>query len=352
MAAIPVITRDRLASSVVGTPGVDTSGMAIGNSLADMADRIAAPLRVEAEKQRSMEDEASYHSLMVEHKLNLLKAGEEIKLQSLGNPDAAGPAMMEATKNSLAIISQKAPNPRVKLMVGAGEGLAETASLKDVYEWSFKQKAQNTLDHMVKVTDDSINRLAPIGADLNLSVEDMKKEMAPEVNLLASEVAAVKVYDPALARELEIKGMKSYYKQLFDTTLEYQPDKAVTLSNDPEVINYFTPEETNSNRLTALAAVKSFPEKEKTRQIQRGMVSNTEIISKVQNKELKYSDLDALQKKDPEGLDANANFWKLSKEISLGIGGMEATVDRDSIRASFVKYVSDLGLKDPKDPTR
>ena len=50
---IPQVYREKIASSVVGTPGVDTSGQAIGEAVAQPAFELA-------EKQQAMKDEALF----------------------------------------------------------------------------------------------------------------------------------------------------------------------------------------------------------------------------------------------------------------------------------------------------
>ena len=349
---IPSIYREKIASSVVGTPGVDTSGMAIGQSIAKGADEVAAPIWEYAIKEQNMKDEAQYHTLMGQHKLNMLQASEAIKQKYASNPDAAGPALLEVTKNSISDISKQATNPRVKLAVGLGDAPAETQILGDMYKWTYEQNFKNTVDHAAQVINESGNRIMPIGFDLNATIEDMKAKMLPEVSLLASEVAAIKVYDPILAREIELKGMKSFYKQLLDATLESQPEKASALANDSEVTKYFTADEVKTYKETAISAIKGFPEKEKARQIQQGMAENTNLLGDIREKKIGFSGLDALQRKDPDGMTSNANFWKYAKEISLGVGGTADIAERDSIRGALINDAIALGLHDPSVPTQ
>ena len=137
---IPSIYREKIASSVVGTPGVDTSGQAIGEAVAQPAFELA-------EKQQAMKDEASYYASMLQHKQNMDSALEDIKIKYANNPDGAGPAMMQAIKDSQRVVTEAAPNPRVKLMVARGEPGVETWNMKMAYQWHLLRKSKSSDPH-------------------------------------------------------------------------------------------------------------------------------------------------------------------------------------------------------------
>jgi hypothetical protein len=341
---IPKIFRDRMASSVVGTPGVDTSGAELGQAIAEPAFGLA-------EQEQRSKDEASYNALMVQHKTNIMTAAEDIKVKYAATPELAGPAMIEATKTSLEQITSGVTNPRVKLMAQRGDPFAETWGLKDIFQWSSQQEYKNTAQHAVDVIDDSSHRLAVVGMNPALSIDEMKAQMIPEVNRLASEVNAIKASrHPELAKEVEDKGMKAMYKQLIDSALETQPEKAAVLARDLEVGKYFTPDEVKKYQTDADNAVKNFPVKMMEKTVQQDLAVHPEIVAQVLQGKAGYPEIDAAQKKDTFNL--HPETYRYLKDIALNVKPEGASEDREKIRAAFFDEASSLGFKLSNDPTK
>lgn len=344
MVNIPQLYREKLASSVVGTPGVDVSGQMTGEFVARGAEETAAPIWGITEHQQAQRDEAEYNALMVQHKLNLGAAAEDIKVKFASNPDAAGPAMQQAIKDSNSSIVQMTNNPRVKLLAQKGDPFMETWTLKETYQWASQQEYNNIIKGAKTVMDAAGQKLATIGANQGLSVSDMKEQMKPEISILASTVAAIRASKhPELADGFEAAGMKSYYKQLLDNTMEYQPAKAVQLATDPEVTKYFTADEVKKYQNDALSAVKSFPVKMQTRLVQEDLAAHPQLINDVLNGKATYADVDVWQKTHDYGLHDETCKWL--KDITMNVAPEGASADRDRLRATFFDDARSIGFK-------
>ena len=130
MVAIPQIFRDKIASSVVGTPGVDPSSQEIGQGIgAGATETAGAGFNIAIEKQ-NLRNEGEYASLMVQHSQNIMSAAEDIKKRYASNPDAMVPALSTAINVSLDSVSKQASNPFVKLMVGKGDPAAQMWAMR------------------------------------------------------------------------------------------------------------------------------------------------------------------------------------------------------------------------------
>ena len=339
---IPQVYREKIASSVVGTPGVDTSGQKIGESIAQPAFELA-------EKVQNVKDEASYNALMVQHKTNIMTAAEQIKKDYAGNPEAAGPAMLEATKKSIADVTAMAPNPRVKLLASRGDPFAETWGLKDIYQWGSQQEYKNTIEHAKAIIDDSGHQMALHGANLDLSVSDIKDKMSIEINRLASEVAAVeKSKHPEMGAEILKKGMQTIVQSPIMAAMDTQPEKAYALAHDSDIMKYLPANEIKSLQVSADTAVKAFPLKLKEQQIANELSAHPEYVNQVYEKKLGYSEIDAMQKKG-DIREATGNWLK---EMATAVAPTDANAVKDKLKATLYSAASNLGIKIDGDPTK
>ena len=115
MVAIPQIFRDKIASSVVGTPGVNPAGAMVGEAVAKTGEESFNAVAPVLEEQANVRNEMAYNQAMFQHNNTMVAALEDIKIKYANNPDAAGPAMMDAIKNSRDSLAANIQNPFVKM---------------------------------------------------------------------------------------------------------------------------------------------------------------------------------------------------------------------------------------------
>lgn len=353
MVAIPQVFRDKIASSVVGTAGVDPSAQAIGQGISGGANEVAtAGFNIATEKQ-NLRNEGEYASLMVQHSQNIMAATENIKQQYSANPDGMVPALSKAIDDSLNSVSQKASNPFVKLMVQRGDPAAQGWALRQTNEYAFKQGYKNTLAHASSTLNDLTNQSQKIGSDLDMSPEDMVKNMSPLAHVMGQlHTSIANSAHSDLADEVSNKGMMSIMKGLLDKTIETQPVKTAALLQNPEVTKYFTPDQIKKYQTDTDAAIKEFPKKMMTQQIQNDLSTQPGYVNNVMQGKMGYADIDRLQRMDQSGLhDSTYNYLK---DIALGTGP-GANKDKQELKAQFVDEAARLGFKmkgDPSDLTR
>lgn len=348
---IPQIYRDKIASSMVGTPGVDTSGAQLSAEISQNAGDLAKPIWDYVIKEQQAKDESQYNSLMAQHKTNIMQAAEDIKIQYAGNPDEAGPALMKASQNSIKSVQAQATNPRVKMAMAKGDSWSETWGLKEMYGWAATQNTNNIIQHSATVADGGSKRLAEIGADLTLTPEDMVLKMAPEMSILSNELNSIKSSKhPELADKIERAAAFSYAKSMLDGAIETQPWKANALLANPEFRKLMPPDELLSYQKTVETAVKGFPEKQINKQILQNFAEHPEVVQGVLTGKIGWSELDSVQRKKPDLLSPQA--WQSLKDIALNREPEAARESRETIRAQFFAKASDLGFKLSNDPTQ
>ena len=111
---IPQVYREKIASSVVGTPGVDTSGQAIGEAVAQPAFELAI------NRQQNL-DMAETNRLSLDYKLRAMDTLEKLKTSYAGEPEKVGPIFEQYLKSNLQDTTKQASNPRVALRLGSGQ---------------------------------------------------------------------------------------------------------------------------------------------------------------------------------------------------------------------------------------
>lgn len=140
MASIPQITRDRLASSAVGTPGVDTSGQKIEDSLASGAGQVGQAVGEYAVQRQSQLDQAEANRLILNNNMAAVDTMEQAKTTFAQNPEKAGPALQEQLQTNLTNTQAQSSNPRVALKVGLGNPYFDSKMALDMQQWAVEQR--------------------------------------------------------------------------------------------------------------------------------------------------------------------------------------------------------------------
>jgi hypothetical protein len=346
--AIPQIYRDKIASSVVGTPGVDPSAQEAGQGIESGATETAgAGFNIAIEKQ-NLRNEGEFASLMLQHSQNIMGAAENIKKQYADNPDAMTPALTKAMSDSLNAVSKQASNPFVKLMVERGDPQAQMWALRQINQDAAEQGWRNTLKHAQDTGNGFVSQAMNIGSNLNLSAEDMVKQTNPLVhgvgllntsieNSLHSEQA------PGITNGI----MKGIAKGLVDGSISNQPWKTSALLANPEVSKYFTPEEMKAYQTNTDSAIKAFPAKVQEQQIRTSLAKYPNAITAVLDKQKGYAELDAEQRMDPDP--NNQAFYNYLKDISLNVttASNANQTDKEAIKGQLVDEANRLGFKLP-----
>ena len=333
----------------MGTPGVNPLPAAAGAAIgAGMEQSAGAGFDI-AMKLQGERNEGEYASLMLDHSANIMNATEQIKKQDADNPDKMSGDLTTAIAKSLEVESQRASNPFVKLAVQKGDPAAQMWALRQINLDAADQGWRNTLKHAINTGNDYANKAMEIGGDPSLSPQDMMQRIAPLMhgadllktsieNSLHTEMAPG-IYDGV------VKGIM---KGVIDPTLTSQPWKTSALLANPGISKYFTPDEMKTYQDKTDQALKAWPVKMQTMQIQAHLTQYPDLVNDVMAGKKGFAAIDSAQRRDPD--QGNASFYNYLKDISLNVtsaSGANAIMDKSMLKSKVVDDAVKIGLKLP-----
>ena len=296
MVNIPQLYREKLASSVVGTPGVDVSGQMAGEFVARGAEETAAPIWGITEKQQAAKDEASYYNLMYQHKNNIAAAFEDAKVKYANNPEAIGPAMIKAVDDSRNAAVEAAPNPRVKLMAMKGDPFMESWTVKESYAWESTQRYNLDAKESVDFLDKGAHTAAATASNPNNSMADILNASIQYNSSLASLTQKLKAgKNPWMAEEVESKGMRSYAVSTMDGVLaSTRPALAAQLLANPGFNKYLEPQDRLHFASATATLAQEWPKITMDKAVLNSLGQDPEFTSRLEKGQATIADVDAL----------------------------------------------------------
>lgn len=336
MVAIPEITRQRLASSVVGTPGVDTSGLKIGEALASSAREVGQAIGEYAIDRQQQLDVAEQNKLSVNYKMATLTGLEKIKQDYASNPEAAGPAFMQMQKDNLAATQAQASNPRVSLMVGRGDPYFDTHVIGAQQSWAYKQR--NALN--VATIENQGNLIAAKAEDLGRSaptliqmMEGLKPLASATGNLVAG---ASKMVSPEAALKFQQKMLPTLYSRAFYGSLQDNPARAYAMTQDKDVQAAFVthPKELDAMSQQALKRVEGMAKDEEWKQMIQPLVDSPQIVQQVSSGQVDWNQI----RQFPD------SPLKVQLEKMALAGPSINTTEKAEATAKFFADAADMGM--------
>lgn len=337
MVAIPQITRERLASSVVGTPEMDTSASKIDSSLAGAANEAAQAIGEHAINIQQNLDLAETNKLMVAKKATDVDALEKIKEQYANDPDKIVPAYLDASKNNQDSIMKQVSNPRVGLMVGRGDPGYEGWMVKSAAQFAFQMKVQNDKAAVIGGIDDLGSRAENLGA----SNEPYVSKLAGLIplhsmagNLVAGAFASA---HPAAAEEVKQRIGPTIMNRAFYGMLRNNPVQAVQFTKEADVIKAFesNPKELDEMHQKAMQRVEGMAKEAKWNNVIQPLLDSPEIMNQIATKQVDWNTLD----KFPEG-----DLKQQLQKMALDAYPTENGEQRSQAMSKFFADAADIGM--------
>lgn len=358
MVAIPQITRDRLVSSAVGTPGVDTSGQEMENSLAKSANEVGAAAADYAITRQQQVDTAEANRLSLGYKMNVMNTYEQMKQQYATNPEAMGPAFMQSMQDHLGDAQEQSSNPRVNLMVGRGDPQFDGYLVRQQQQWSLMQRETVDKGAVIQQGNQLANTAENIAADATTPYALKKQNLLPLFNAAGNLTAgAFASAHPASALELSQRIGPTIMTRAVYGMMKANPAQAVQFTQEPEVQKAFesNPKELETLHNAAVDRLKGLASEEKWNIIAAPLVDSPDVVRDVasgkvdwtaldqlpQNAftaELKKMALDVSPKNVEEQQQAISEFYDRAAKIGVGIKG---TPPERSV-ADLVNFSTDL----------
>lgn len=336
--SIPQITRERLASSVVGTPGVDTSGQKIGESLASAATDVGTAIGQYAIEKQTQYDQAEANRLVLSNNMAAIDSMETAKKTYADDPEKAGPALMEQLKTNLTATQDQASNPRVALKVGLGNPYFDSKMAFDMQQWSVTQRAN--LDHAAvenqgNMMGDQMERVIdgnqPLVANLNQFTL-----AAHNVGTLTA--GAYAVSNPVAAETLKIRMLPTLATRATYKLLQDNPAQATAFLENSGVKEVFNanPKEWDELHDTAMKRTEGMAKDAEWHSMLQPLVDSPQIVNQVASGKVDYNAIAAL----PAGPMRDGLL-----KMSMQVGSTRNEGEQAQAVAKFAADAADIGAK-------
>ena len=337
MPAIPQITRDRLASSVVGVPDMDTSGQKIGAALAESAHQVGQAAGEWAINRQQQLDTAEANRLSVNYKMGVMNTYEQLKQQYADQPEKVGPILMQSMQDHLTAVQDQASNSRVNLLVGRGDPYFDTHIVVGQQGWALQQRENIDKAHIETQGNVIANKAQEVGASDQpyvTKLQDILSLHSMAGNLVAGAFATA---HPASAAELQLKMSPTIMTQSFYGMLRTNPAQAFEFTKNPDVIKAFesNPKELDSLHEMAGRRIEGMVKEEKWNQLAKPLIDSPQIISQIASNQVDYNALD----KFPEG-----PLKQQLQKLALDAYPVENGAQRDTAMSKFFADAASIGM--------
>lgn len=282
MGAIPKFVTSRLASEAVGTPGVDTSGQRIAQTVANVSSKAFDTLNAYAVS------EANKH--ITDFEIQLESIIEKNRQANADKPDQLVMGYKTSAKNLLQSTVKNIGSGLVRQSVSnMGQQVIKKKELGEL-KYQHNQRVSLATSNI----EDSINNLAKTAYQFSKSGKtDQVAELYQKLDGVF--IAGDSLLSPEQQRALRELGPQSIAKGEFTGLLESNPAEALSRINSGVFDDIFEPEELRSMKNTAGDALKGFDEKIKIETLSREFAGNTELYSGVVSGEVTLGDLEQME---------------------------------------------------------
>ena len=295
---IPQVTRDRIASSLVGTPGVDTSGQQLGQEVAKSAEQVSKAAFGVLEKQQTYKDSAEANLLVAHNKMDVQTLLENYKDKYANNPEEASKHFWTDVKSLQDNSVARSSNFRVKQLVTQRDPLFDGRVASELGTWQYNQRDKLTTDSIFDGANELGKKAYGIASDNKSSYEDQSTKL---INLFSVGGNLAHALDPAHP-EKQAKMSKtiteSLYKNTIDGYIDANPARALKFLEEPhvkEVVPGAMIEKMKNDAVTHLAGMQKRAEIE---QYATTMVQHPALVKSIDDGETTFG---TLQRMDPTG---------------------------------------------------
>lgn len=172
MARIPVSQREELASSVVGTPGVDTSSADIFNSVAAAGGQVAnTAFAIQKQRQEAL-DAVDANSYLTDFQLQGMDALKEHQQAYATEPSGKTEAFRASLQQRLDTTLTGITNPRIKAAVTTASQTTMRSLLVEQSNWAYKQEAVVAGTKVIANSEKLAATARLVAGDNTLSLQD------------------------------------------------------------------------------------------------------------------------------------------------------------------------------------
>ena len=271
MARIPKFQQKRLASSVVGTPGVDRSQEQAFGAVSQAAGSAANVFGQLAAKRQKAKDDTLVNKAIIDLDIQqegLLREHQRENSDFAGEPEVRVQAFQDKSR---------------KLFRKAVDGIP-SRNARQRFSILGEQIVGAKLSREAKEADE-INQLAleaaQLGLDIGLSLEEKRNRLLTMVQLANTTVTDSKnVLSPENHTRLKESAPEAILRGAISTLVKNNPQELLVLLNDDNVKKQFTPEELAGFKENAIKNLRIAEDRRELDQLFSAFDEGTEFLDK------------------------------------------------------------------------
>jgi len=237
MATIPQISRDRLASSLVGTPGFNSSGQNIGQSVAKFGSQVADVAFQALSERKQILDQTEALKQASDYEIETYKVFEEHQKQYADDPTDKTQVLQDQLKQNLDTRLSNISSPAVKQAVTrAGYEVMGNTTLKQM-AWAHDQEAVKAFNNVTQTINNRAEELNYAGQSGDLGKLDEIMRSMPVI--MSSSKGILSAEQQAKLRDL---APKSWANAFILGAMDTNPALAYNLIKKGTFDNYVTEE--------------------------------------------------------------------------------------------------------------
>ncbi len=305
MATIPKFERQRLASSLVGTPGVDTSGAAIADAVGGVANKTVQVFGQQAIEKKQIQDAALANKTMVDYDVALEKAYADHQKTYKGDPTGKTQFLKDEGQRLLQQFADPIDSPQVR---GAVErmGYAKLGEkVTNEVKWADQQSTQNTIDATTTANDTLANEAYLAGMNNNST-------RAAEILTTAEQNIATAKY--VLGEKDAQKLRKNVAQGYISGLMEQHPEELKAALDRGDFKKILDPEETRKLKGDAVEQIKKAKDTADTQYLVSKIDQHPIIWEKYKTGTLTYAEIDRIE--DPKFAEELKQLWLKGKPFT------------------------------------
>jgi len=256
MSRIPKFQQRKLASELVGTPGVDTSGETNFRNAAAAVQSIADTFGALAVKRQTAVDKASANDTLIDFQIALQRAGQEQATEFAGStitPTERVEILKKKSDDLFRAAEESLATPEAKALFTAGAQTTIRRRLLDEGKIASDNQVLVANDRMVTGQNKVAGSLYEFSKDPIRSYQDKKDELlfATQEGSLPNIEISRDILGDKEADDFAKKSLEGNYRAVLAGMLEIAPDQAIELLEDPDFSQILTVEERAKELKTA-----------------------------------------------------------------------------------------------------
>lgn len=294
MVRIPTFARQQLASSVVGTPGVDTSGVDTMNALARLGGSVVDATFPIARERQQVADTSEAAKLLVDYKLDSDNVLIEHKNNNATQPVESIPTLRQTLGDRLDAMASNISSPTVRNMVIRNGQSVISSRLDEANTWAQKQLLVNTMNNVNTTIDGLAKQSYTIFGDQNTDLNSKVAKLQEYLNEGAKQI-------PTASRALSPEQFEAFQKEVptkiisgaLYGSMEKNPAEVLALVQSGQLNGLLDPEQIQKFEKDATAKIKNVADQMQLDQMVSDINSHVEDWGKLQNNELTLAEIDA-----------------------------------------------------------